>query len=1012
MADDLNKQVLVQIDIANQDAQSAMQQLQQDAKNAATEIKNLKAAVAAAKAATSEANAEYAKERVATQKSRTEYQQKRTAILEANQALKQSKQATEAAVGSYDAAQKQLTALGRAIKSAEGGFTSSNPAIQQQIAQYNTLNAQLKKFDAQLGNHQRNVGNYSSVLSGLNGVLGKIAPGFTQFNTILQSATSSFNGMTASETAAVSGTEALGGSIAGVVAGIAAAITVVVAFGAALAKITPNAERLERVSSGLSNVWTQFVANFQDEHLDDNFDKFKQKWADFFSSLGMAYKEGSALKQQFQDLARSAGILEVANAKADAAIADLQLKMRNRRNTPEQEQDYFNQIQAIASQSYEQRKKIADAEYELAVRSAVAGRNFTADEIQQLREKGIAYAAYLDKIHGLANQNGAGSSLAAIQKAQEAQTSAERFKETTEDRAQNRLDARQMKADAEAEKAKQELEEAIRAGEQLANERQAALVKMAQDQMDAFGKELSTVDEHYRQLIFKQQEFIRKQQELSAKSKSPAAKAQYALNISSAEGLIDTYKQGADADRERLVTDYYKKVAEQVQKGEDEIVKLRISAMRNVLQQQLANVDEQETIAAQEYKKQHDDLSEQLAMVKAQYNQAQGDEKSALKEHYSQLTNLLSNAQDIWLGKINAFEKQKAEIQKAYNDRQTELNDQVAVFQAKRADKSGTNSADKALLDAEQKALLDKYNAEVSNERLTNAEKLVLEQQYLDASQALNDEYRRKEMQKAMQWAGLIQNAAFDIIKNAMASEFEYKMAAMNREKTFELNNASLTNTQRAAIEEKYRVQEGKAKQKQFKQEQALAITKTIINTAEAVMKTFAELGPIAGAAAEPFIIAEGALELAAIAAQKPPAYATGGVHVGNGPVSGPGTGTSDSVNARLSNGESVINAKSTAIFGPLLSAINEYGGGVAFASTRGKQAFASGGVIGSYLPTPDNGLRQALPVAARMHSEDLNALGAVISNAVMNMPNPVVDVKDINYQQQVKATVLDRVTH
>ena len=55
--------------------------------------------------------------------------------------------------------------------------------------------------------------------------------------------------------------------------------------------------------------------------------------------------------------------------------------------------------------------------------------------------------------------------------------------------------------------------------------------------------------------------------------------------------------------------------------------------------------------------------------------------------------------------------------------------------------------------------------------------------------------------------------------------------------------------------------------------------------------------------------------------------YATGGL------ISGPGSGTSDSIPARLSNGESVINANSTAMFLPLLSAINSMGGGTAFNS-------------------------------------------------------------------------------
>lgn len=67
-----------------------------------------------------------------------------------------------------------------------------------------------------------------------------------------------------------------------------------------------------------------------------------------------------------------------------------------------------------------------------------------------------------------------------------------------------------------------------------------------------------------------------------------------------------------------------------------------------------------------------------------------------------------------------------------------------------------------------------------------------------------------------------------------------------------------------------------------------------------------------------------------AVSTVKSAQFATGGY------VSGPGTATSDSIPARLSNGESVINAKSTAMFGPLLSSLNQMGGGVAFNPAAG----------------------------------------------------------------------------
>jgi hypothetical protein len=55
----------------------------------------------------------------------------------------------------------------------------------------------------------------------------------------------------------------------------------------------------------------------------------------------------------------------------------------------------------------------------------------------------------------------------------------------------------------------------------------------------------------------------------------------------------------------------------------------------------------------------------------------------------------------------------------------------------------------------------------------------------------------------------------------------------------------------------------------------------------------------------------------------KAPKFAAGG------PVSGAGSGTSDSIPANLSNGESVLTAPATAMFAPLLSAFNQIGGGI-----------------------------------------------------------------------------------
>lgn len=78
------------------------------------------------------------------------------------------------------------------------------------------------------------------------------------------------------------------------------------------------------------------------------------------------------------------------------------------------------------------------------------------------------------------------------------------------------------------------------------------------------------------------------------------------------------------------------------------------------------------------------------------------------------------------------------------------------------------------------------------------------------------------------------------------------------------------------------------------------------------------------------------------------------------GMVGGMGTGTSDSVSARLSKGESVINARSTRMFKPLLSAMNEAGGG---------RGFADGGTVDDGLGGVTGGVVKAYVVSDEMTS-------------------------------------------
>lgn len=98
--------------------------------------------------------------------------------------------------------------------------------------------------------------------------------------------------------------------------------------------------------------------------------------------------------------------------------------------------------------------------------------------------------------------------------------------------------------------------------------------------------------------------------------------------------------------------------------------------------------------------------------------------------------------------------------------------------------------------------------------------------------------------------------------------------------------------------------------------------------------------------------------------------FSTGGY------VQGAGTGTSDSIPARLSNGESVMTAKATSMFSPILSAFNQLGGGVPIVVSNG------GSNIG------------------------MDMLAAAVARGYQMAPQPVVSVEEINRTQRRVQTI------
>ena len=127
----------------------------------------------------------------------------------------------------------------------------------------------------------------------------------------------------------------------------------------------------------------------------------------------------------------------------------------------------------------------------------------------------------------------------------------------------------------------------------------------------------------------------------------------------------------------------------------------------------------------------------------------------------------------------------------------------------------------------------------------------------------------------------------------------------------------------------------------------AVAVAQATINTYKGVSEALGAAPPPLNFLLAGTTLAAGLNNIKNLVSVPEPAFAQGGL------VNGAGSGTSDSVSARLSNGESVINARSTSMFKPLLSALNEAGGGRAFAGADGVGGVTTG-VVKAFVVADD----------------------------------------------------------
>lgn len=276
-------------------------------------------------------------------------------------------------------------------------------------------------------------------------------------------------------------------------------------------------------------------------------------------------------------------------------------------------------------------------------------------------------------------------------------------------------------------------------------------------------------------------------------------------------------------------------------------------------------------------------------------------------------------------------------------------------------------AAVKAGSDAEYQLQLESLNKqreiELNNAELTGEQRVAIEAKYDAEIAALRQSHHNELLTKAadelrLEWENKINEATLNH-ENTLALEVEFRRAELDslhqmEEETDAQFKARMLAAQQAYNDAKQQLADYEVQIEQTKLQAMSDIAGGLSSILDAVgednvafanlskVVTLAQIGidtgraiaaGTASASAMPYPanIAAIASTVATVLANIATAIKTvkGIKFAEGGYVSGAGTGTSDSIAARLSNGESVNNANSTAMFAPLYSALNQIGGGV-----------------------------------------------------------------------------------
>ena len=418
--------------------------------------------------------------------------------------------------------------------------------------------------------------------------------------------------------------------------------------------------------------------------------------------------------------------------------------------------------------------------------------------------------------------------------------------------------------------------------------------------------------------------------------------------------------------------------------------------------------------------KQLDEIADSDAKIKAAFDEGDSERTEALKKNEEQRQAILKLSQNaieletqLHFGRLfkiedDAEEQRKQEQQQRIQEQIDNIQEQFDIRELKRQEAlakgliSEKEAQDKLFEDRKQ-TLLNQLEL-IGDSEVKKRQEILTQIAQLEKTEAdkrlkiAQDEV--KERNQIIGQVGSFTQQSISILDTFLSASFESDKQKLEnaiglRQESISQLEEDLTdatglekkflqqqvNDQKAALE-KEQAEKAALERQEGKRQQKFAITQALINGALAVTRQLATFK------VDPFgindgiqiglIIANTAAQVAAISSQK---FAKGGILKGASHANG-GIKTKF---GELEGGEAVINKRSTSMFKPLLSALNEAGGG---------KKFASGGVLGSPISAPSSFIQDSL--AGSQAIVDIKDLLSATNNRIDNI-SVSLDVNNLN---------------